>query len=242
MAKKKFKIKGNHVTIAIIAASSCIIVGIIASLIVFFVNRADSRKKTVSDRINEVNDIIQNDIIGSEGTVAVEAAPQLEEIVKINQLHSLSYNYDSIKRVRGGSDREVVYYVAYEATVNLGVDFEQIEFVFDETEKNITIVLPELSVQSANINSETLDFIFYDNSYDNPQTVVDAYSICEEDLYENIGDEEELFEIARTNTENEIKALISPFIDEFYPEYSVNIIWQSIETEAEEPSWNGWSP
>lgn len=166
-----------------------------------------------------------SDIVGTEGTVAVEEQDtRVEDVVRISELQTMEYNYDAICRVQDGG--ETVYYIAYESTVSLGIDTSQIRFDYgDERNQVITITLPPVQILDTYVDAGSMDYIFVDEAYNNPNASVTAQQFCELDVADKVEMDETMFTSARENTEAEIRALTEPMVEQFYPDYELVIVW-----------------
>ena len=81
-----------------------------------------------------------SDIVGTEGTVAVEEQDtRVEDVVRISELQTMEYNYDAICRVEDYG--ATVYYIAYESTVTLGINTTIRQSCCCDSADNLTIVL-----------------------------------------------------------------------------------------------------
>lgn len=208
----------------------CITVLAVLGTVLYFALRPKAPQKTASENAEALKEFYDTDVVGSEGEVAVYVAPELKDMISIGELQTLSYSYNAIKKVR--IDHEVRYYVAYEGTVQAGVNFEEIQYDVDTENHVITVTLPPVSITNAYVKAESLDYIFEDNDYNTPDVFSQAYELCEEDLLEQAKSDKNLLNLAKVNTECEIKALIAPFINEYYPEYT--LVVQSEEVTLED--------
>ena len=166
-----------------------------------------------------------SDIIGTEATVGlVEQGTMVEDVVRISELQTLEYSYDAICRVEDYG--ATVYYIAYESTVTLGINTNDIEFAYgDEKSKIITIILPPVEILEVNVDAGSMDYIFVNDAYNNSAASVTAQQFCEADVQGKIDRDETMFTSARENTEAEIRALTEPLIEQFYPDYELVIVW-----------------
>ena len=213
---KKSNVKVVCVTLSIIA---------ITILVIVLVNLPKKKAPTVAEGVQAMNEFYSEAIIGNEGQVEVYSAPELQDIITLGDLQTLSYHYNSIKKVR--IDHDIRYYVAYEGVVQMGVDFDKIQIDFDTDNFVIKVTLPPIKVTNSEIVASSLDFIFMDESYNNENTFSEAFSLCQEDIVKDASEDERLCNLAMTNTEAEVKALINPFLDEYYPEYQLVVEWEA---------------
>ena len=168
--------------------------------------------------VTEFEELYEDVIIGTEGTVVdAGSTVSLEDIVRINQIRTLTYNYNSICNV------DDLYYVAYEGTVVLGIDGDEIETSIDEENMVISVLLPPVTVQSCEIDSSSLEFIFMDDDYDTPSTATNSQALCKEDLVEKTSDDTMMMELASENAMNEVRATLLPIIGQFYSEYTLEV-------------------
>jgi hypothetical protein len=178
-----------------------------------------------------ISDRIQNDaalLAGSKSQAqVVENHTSIDKVVGINELQTLRYDYQAICRVyKDANSKDPVYYIAYEATVVLGIDADQISSDYKIETNTYTIRLPQVKIQSMTVNAGTIDYLFVDKSYDNMQTSIEAQSRCEEDLKKRVEADSKMFEYARHNTEAEIQAITEPIVKQFYPGVKFEIVWK----------------
>ena len=165
-------------------------------------------------------------MIGTEASVEVGTTTSIEDIIEISELQTLSYEYNAICRVYDSDGVTPKYYVAYEGSVTLGIDLNDLIITYgDEDNHIITIIIPEVSVLNCTVDAGTMDYIFTDPSYDTAEVPIEAHSLCEQDLINKVNDDEAMFDIARENTEAAINALTSPLVDQLYPDYDLVIVW-----------------
>lgn len=166
-------------------------------------------------------------VLGTEGTVVIDATTSIEDIIEISELQTLSYEYNAICRVYESDGVTPKYYVAYEGDVTLGVDLNDLMISYgDPNNRVITIVIPEVSILSCTVDAGTMDYIFTDPSYNTAQVPIEAHSLCEQDLVNKVNSDTTMFEIARDNTEAAINALTAPLVDQLYPDYTLVIVWE----------------
>ena len=208
----------------IIVILSSVIVLLIAGIVITVIAVNKNKSKRMS-----IDDIDIDEVIGSEAEVEIEEQQTtMQDIVGISELQTLNYDYHAICRVYSEVDGvSPIYYIAYDATVTLGIKTEDILIDYgDEEDKEITVSLPRVGILSSTVNAGTLDYLFVDRSYNNQQTSIDAQGRCEQDLITRVRADEKMFEHARDNTEAEIRALTQPLVEQFYPDYELKIVWR----------------
>ena len=88
-------------------------------------------------------------------------------------------------------------------------------------------MLPEVEILSSTVDAGSLDYIFVDEYYNEADAAIHAQSLCEEDLYNKVQNDENMYASARENTEAEITALTEPLVEQFYPDYQLVVVWKS---------------
>ena len=151
----------------------------------------------------------------------------LERIINISELSTFTAVYNGIAQVENADKPEKIdYYVSYEAKVNAGIDFEQIETAVDQESKQVTVTLPQVHITKVNVDIASLDYIFVNDKMNQSSVSEAAYKACEEDARRESEAEQAIFDLARQNAENIIKALIQPFLDQVDGAYSLNVEWE----------------
>ena len=166
-------------------------------------------------------------IVGTEAEAELTGREtRIEDLIAIGELQTLEYRYNAI--CRACVNDEPVYYIAYEATVQLGINFEDVTVDYgSEDDKVITVMLPEVEILSSTVDAGSLDYIFVDEYYNEADAAIHAQSLCEEDLYNKVQNDENMYASARENTEAEITALTEPLVEQFYPDYQLVVVWKS---------------
>ena len=139
----------------------------------------------------------------------------LEDVVKTSSLSTYETVYNGVSTVMNSKKKEKIdYYVAYEATVKAGLDFNKISIDKDDENKTVFITLPPIDLQKPIVSMETLDFIIVNKWIDENGLVADAYKICINDVTNEASSQKAIYEYAKKNAENLIKGLISPFVNQ----------------------------
>ena len=158
----------------------------------------------------------------SEPTIISKAT--LEKVINVSDLSTFEAIYNGVAAVANEENPENIdYYVSYEAKVKAGVDFELVEVEVNETDKVITVTLPEVKITDVDVDIASLDYIFMNNKA-NTQTVSEqAYKKCIKDVTKESNSTDEIYESARQNARNIVEALISPFVEQLDSEYKLEI-------------------
>lgn len=148
----------------------------------------------------------------------------LKEIIDVSELSTFEAVYNGVARIPDSADANVIdYYVAYEATVKAGIDFNKIGIKLDKVTKIITVTLPEVKINDINVNIGSLDYIFNDKNANTSTISGEAYKLCIADAEEKSKAEAEIYSIAEENAHNIIEALVLPFVSQLDEEYELII-------------------
>ena len=158
----------------------------------------------------------------SEPTIISKAT--LEKVINVSDLSTFEAIYNGVAVVTNEENPENIdYYVSYEAKVKAGIDFALVEVEVNETDKVITVTLPEVKITDVDVDIASLDYIFMNNKA-NTQTVSEqAYKKCIKDVTKESNSTDEIYESARQNARNIVEALISPFVEQLDSEYKLEI-------------------
>ena len=158
----------------------------------------------------------------SEPTIISKAT--LEKVINVSDLSTFEAIYNGVAAVANEENPENIdYYVSYEAKVKAGIDFELVEVEVNETDKVITVTLPEVKITDVDVDIASLGYIFMNNKA-NTQTVSEqAYKKCIKDVTKESNSTDEIYESARQNARNIVEALISPFVEQLDSEYKLEI-------------------
>lgn len=162
-----------------------------------------------------------------EGKKEIVTISTLEKIVNVSELSTFTAVYNGIARVpEENAPEKTAYYVAYEAKVNAGVDFEKIGFSVDDEEKIIRAALPEVDIIDVNVDIASMDYIFVNKKMNTSTVSQEAYKACEADARSECEQEAAIFNLARQNAENIVTALIEPFVKQLDAGYKLEIDWE----------------
>ena len=148
----------------------------------------------------------------------------LEKIINVSELSTFTAVYNRIATVPNANKPEKIdYYVAYDAKVNAGIELTDISVSVDNETKTVTVEIPEIHITTINVDIGSLDFIFL-NSKANTSTVTQAaFKACEEDVRQESAQQTAIYDLAKQNAINVLKALIEPIINQLDAEYTLSI-------------------
>ena len=148
----------------------------------------------------------------------------LQEIVTSSKLSTFEATYNGIaKKPNEKNPEECDYYVSYEATVKVGIDFDKIGIEVNKDEKTVTVTIPQVQIQKITVDMTSLDFIFIEDSANVATVTEEAYKLCINDVETETKSQNAIFALAEENATNIVTALIKPFVKQVDPEYKITI-------------------
>jgi len=148
-------------------------------------------------------------LFAKDRKLIVETEASLKDVAETSQLSTVEYIYNSIVTVSDDKGNPK-YYVAYKGTVRAGFDFNEIEVERDRENKQIVIVLPEIKINSVNIDDKSLDFLFVKDKYDTETTLQEAYNASYADLEAKAEGHTEIRKMAYESAVDSMKAILLP--------------------------------
>mgnify|MGYP002624503529 CR=1 FL=1 len=149
-------------------------------------------------------------------------ASALQQVLNISDLSTVEFRYGSVTQALDDKQK-TKYYVTYNGTVQVGIDFEEIakSIAVDTEEKTITVTMPPPKILSTNVNVDTLDYIFVKNKYNQTGLTEEALQLCREDLSNELEHNTEIFSIAKENAESAVRQLLEPWLKQADGEYTI---------------------
>lgn len=146
----------------------------------------------------------------------------LEKIIKVSKLSTFTAVYNGIAEVMNEKNQEKIdFYVSYEARVDAGIDFEKIQILVNNDTKTINVDIPEVTITDITVDIASLDFIFFDEKANTSTVIQKAYEACQDDVEQESKQQTAIYEFAKQNAENVLKALINPIIEQLDAEYEL---------------------
>lgn len=160
-----------------------------------------------------------------ESTAEIISVSTLQQIIEVSELSTFTAVYNGIAQVPNEKKpEEIDYYVSYEAKVNAGIDFEQVQIEVDHEEKMVYLTIPEIYITGINVDIASLDFIFNNDKANSSTITQTAFKACEEDVQKESQEKNAILELAEQNAKNALTALIKPFIEQMDQEYKLEIV------------------
>lgn len=148
----------------------------------------------------------------------------LKQIIEVSELSTYECVYNGIAVINNEEKPDKIdYYVAYNAKVKAGIDFEAVVININQETKVITVEIPQVKIHSINVDMGSMDFIFVNKKAEASGVTEQAFKQCENDVKEETEVTDAIYELAKKNAENIIKALLTPFINQLDAEYTVEI-------------------
>ena len=134
----------------------------------------------------------------------------LQEAIAIEELSTADFVYNGIAETnKEGILFESTYYISYDSTVKVGVNFQDITFEIDHDNKGINVLLPKITVNVASIDTSSINFI-----PKNPDiTLQNIYELCKEDAINEANQSKKLKATAEDNVKIVVETLLSPLLD-----------------------------
>lgn len=157
-----------------------------------------------------------------EKDIQVITASTLKKIINVSKLSTYTAVYNGIAEVKSKDNSEKTdYYVAYEARVNAGIDFDQITCTVDDAAQVVKIDIPDVHITDINVNISSLDFIFFNKNANKSTVTSEAQKVCEADVQEESKKQDEILRLAQQNAVNVIKALVNPIMEQLDADYTL---------------------
>ena len=192
-------------------------------------------KKKVSKKIIGVSSIILAIIVVAgyfgfsiglkpDNEPEVITTANLKKIIEVSELSTYECVYNGIAVINNEEKPdEIDYYVAYNAKVKAGIDFESVVININKETKAITVEIPQVKIHSTKVDFDTMDFIFVNKKAESSGVTEEAYKQCEKDVENETKVTDAIYELAKKNAENIIKALLAPFVNQLDAEYTIEI-------------------
>lgn len=156
--------------------------------------------------------------------VEIITVSMLEDIINVSELSTFQAVYNGIAKVHSDESRIMIkYYVSYTSKITAGIDFEEIQIDVDNDNKIIKVTLPEIKITDVNVDIASMDYIFNDLDANTATVSEEAYQACIDDATSEGQSEEKIYELAKQNAENIVRALIDPFVKQLDAEYTIEI-------------------
>lgn len=155
-------------------------------------------------------------------TVITEST--LREIINVSELSTYTAVYNGIAKVPNpDKPEETDYYVAYEAKVYAGFDFKDVGIEVDEETKEIRVSVPDIRINKVVVDISSMEFIFNNDKANTSTVSQEAYKACEEDAKQESEEQQAIYELAKQNACNVLRALIQPIVEQADAEFTLTV-------------------
>lgn len=154
--------------------------------------------------------------------VTISSKSELVKELEISELNSARYYYNGIAK-KENNNGKAEYYVSYEGTVTVGIDFKDIIYEEDPVNKKIIVKIPDLKITSVNVEATSLDFIKLNTKLKDENIHNEAYNLASKHLENTIETDKDFYKKAKKNAEKTIRGLIEPLIKAKDNEYKLEI-------------------
>lgn len=150
-----------------------------------------------------------------EGVVNVEKTQAtLTDVIKRSQLYTVEYPYNGYCPVYDSkAGDEPVFYVYYEGKVKAGIDINKINVKVTEDGKQVIVDLPQVDTEEPTVNESKLEFLFYDNSYNNHNAYTVGHQAAIDDLKNQIESSGDINVAATEAAKDIVKAMIQGWLN-----------------------------
>ena len=163
--------------------------------------------------------------LDAERKAQVTANAVYESINNVSSLSGAAATYKGIAKLYNENDPEKLdCYVYYEAKINAGIDFADIEVAADNETKVLTVKIPEIILHEPDVEMGSLDFIFENKKANVSGYSQKAYEACIKDARDESKKEDEIKKLAEDNIKSLIKAVTEPVLKASGGVYTLEII------------------
>lgn len=154
----------------------------------------------------------------------VLTVPTLQKIISVSELSTYTAVYNGIAQVPNPDKPEKIdYYVSYEAKVYAGIDFKDVVIEVDEETKEIRVSVPDVRINKVDVDISSMEFIFNNNKANTSTVSQEAYKACEEDAKQESEKQQAIYELAKQNACNVLRALIQPIVEQADAEFTLTV-------------------
>ncbi len=207
----------------IVAIPICFLATLLMTLVLIVAALTIGSRLILGTVQNSSDNLVANAINGKGGKVTSVSEAELREVLLLSELSTAEYSYNAVMRVYEEDGTTEKYYVAYDATVKAGIDFDDIDITIDEDTKTITLKIPKCKIMDETVDFGSMDFIFPDSANESETITQEAYELCQQDLKKRMKQENYFITFARENAIAAVEALIEPWVQEIDDDYTVVI-------------------
>ena len=165
----------------------------------------------------------------SSNGIIIRAKSAFKKSVDTEELRTATFTYNGVAKkckeeCKNDYTDEYLYYVSYEGEVTAGIDFDELDFNVDKTNKKMTIIMPEVKVTDSKTFIEKQKFIFKNSEYDTVNELSEANRICNEDIKKRANEDSLLLETAKDNAKIVLEQFFETWLKSYYNGYTLEIM------------------
>lgn len=157
-----------------------------------------------------------------EPTIITQSS--LKKIIQVSELSTFTAVYNGIALVPNEEKPEKTdFYVAYDANVDVGIDFEKVDVFVDNKEKVVRISVPDVYITNVEVDISSLDYMFINDKANTTTVSHRAFKACEADAEQETENQESIIQLGEQNAKNVLQALVKPIIEQVDAEFVLTI-------------------
>lgn len=160
-----------------------------------------------------------------DNTPDIISTSTLEKILNVSELSTCTAVYNGIAKVNNPDNpEEISYYVAYDAKVKAGIDFDKLKVEINDISgsegksKTVKITIPKICITDINVDISSLDFMFINKSANTSSVTEEAYKACNDDVKKESESQQAIYDLAKQNSQGVVKALVEPLLTQLNEE------------------------
>lgn len=107
--------------------------------------------------------------------------------------------------------------------VYAGINFKDVGVDVKEETKEIHVSVPEIRINKINVDISSMEFIFNNDKANTSTVSQQAYKACEEDAKQESEKQQAIYELAKQNACNVLRALIQPIVEQADAEFTLTV-------------------
>ena len=148
-------------------------------------------------------------LLKNSGKKTIVTSSTLREVISISELSTGEFCYNGVVSIpEKDNPSKTDYSVKYDSTVKAGIDANNIDFKIDEKNKTIRPIIPQIKINDVIINEGSISTIPENATAKLKETLL----YCKEDALNEASKNQKLMEIAKSNLQDSITALLTPII------------------------------
>lgn len=153
---------------------------------------------------------------------AVNVSTLLKKVTENSTLSTVTLPYSGIFPVTNPSNfKEVLYYVSYDATIEAGINLEEVSLRSDDLLHILYVSIPDAKILDSQVDFTTLDFLWINSKYETFDNQIDAQKLAKEDLSRELLGLKIIESHAQENAKRLIEAITLPLLHQAAKDYTL---------------------